>query len=107
MTNLSCCCSRVTSQDDLRYLEADENKNLDFLAGGGQPPRDGLEHFPQLWCPNGTYSAHGQVFLVPLSQVGYCGEGGFLLQFSTFQSCGAPLARTRRMATFCWCRCCR
>ncbi len=65
-------------QDDLRYLEADENKNLDFLAGGGQPPRDGLEHFPQLWCPNGTYSAHGQVFLVPLSQVG--GGGGLVLE---------------------------
>lgn len=61
-------CRPLPSPDDLRYLEADENKNLDFLAGGGQPPRDGLEHFPQLWCPNGTYSAHGQVFLVPLSQ---------------------------------------
>lgn len=24
----------------------------------------------QLWCPNGTYSAHGQLFLVPLTQVG-------------------------------------
>ena len=61
--------SACPSQDDLRYLEADESKNLDFLGGGGQPPPDGLEHFPQLWCPNGTYSAHGQVFLVPLSQV--------------------------------------
>jgi hypothetical protein len=55
-------------QDDLQYLEADESKNLDFLAGGGAPPADGLEHFPCLWCPNGTYSAHGQLFLVPLSQ---------------------------------------
>jgi chloride channel 7 len=61
-------CRPLPSPDDLQYLEADENKNLDFLAGGGQPPRDGLEHFPQLWCPNGTYSAHGQIFLVPLSQ---------------------------------------
>ena len=61
-------------QDDLQYLEADESKNLDFLAGGGAPPADGLEHFPRLWCPNGTYSAHGQLFLVPLSQarVSFC-----------------------------------
>ncbi|EFN52659.1 hypothetical protein CHLNCDRAFT_138594 [Chlorella variabilis] len=63
-------CRPLPSPDDLQYLEADEDKNLEFLAGGGEPPDDGLEHFPRLWCPNGTYSAHGQLFLVPLSQVG-------------------------------------
>lgn len=61
-------CRPLPSPDDLRYLEIDDDKNLDFLAGGGTPPADGLEHFPRLWCPNGTYSAHGQLFLVPLSQ---------------------------------------
>lgn len=60
-------------QDDLQFLEAGESKNLDFLGGGGSPAlAGGLEHFPQLWCPNGTYSAHGQLFLVPLSQASGC-----------------------------------
>ena len=56
--------------DDLAYMEAGEGKGLDFLGGGGATS---LRHFQQLWCPNGTYSAHGQVFLVPLSQVGVMG----------------------------------
>lgn len=84
------CATLPTSQDDLRYLEADENKNLDFLAGGGQPPRDGLEHFPQLWCPNGTYSAHGQVFLVPLSQVGFAVMDGVLVAIFHFPQLWCP-----------------
>ena len=66
----ACRAACDSLQDDLRYLEADEDKNLDFLAGGGASPENSLEHFPRLWCPNGTYSAHGQLFLVPLSQVG-------------------------------------
>ncbi|KAL4855536.1 Chloride channel protein A [Chlorella vulgaris] len=61
-------CHPLPSPDDLQYLEADDDKNLDFLAGGGEAPINALEHFPRLWCPNGTYSAHGQIFLVPLSQ---------------------------------------
>ena len=60
-------------QDDLRALEADDTRDLDFLAGGGASPADGLAHFPRLWCPPGTFSAHGQLFLVPLSKVpGFC-----------------------------------
>ena len=49
-------------QDDLKYLEASEDKNEEFYGGGGEGAAAGrtLEHFPQLWCPNGTYSAYGQ-----------------------------------------------
>ena len=80
-TVLHCAVPRGTAwyrpQDDLRYLEADEDQDLDFLSGGGDTPAGGgLAHFPQLWCPNGTYSARGQLFLVPLSQVG--GQAGAL-----------------------------
>ena len=52
-------------QDDLKYLEASEDKNEEFYGGGGGGAAGGrpLEHFPQLWCPNGTYSAYGQVLL--------------------------------------------
>ena len=50
-------------QEDLKYLEASEDKNEEFYGGGGGGAAGGrpLEHFPQLWCPNGTYSAYGQV----------------------------------------------
>ena len=56
-------------QDDLAFLEADEDRDSDFLSGSGEPQR-GLQHFPRLWCPAGQYSTSGQIFLVPLSQVG-------------------------------------
>ena len=46
-------------QEDLLYLEASEDSGEDFYNGSGaeRPP----EHFPRLWCPNGTYSSGGQV----------------------------------------------
>ncbi len=40
---------------------ADEDE--EFYAGVGQFANNTLEHFPQLWCENGTYSEHGQVVL--------------------------------------------
>ena len=48
-------------QDDLKYFEASEDRDEEFYAGGGQYRRHGLEHFPQLWCHNGSYSVYGQV----------------------------------------------
>jgi hypothetical protein len=46
----------------LKYFEASEDKDEEFYAGGGQyQGRHGLEHFPQLWCQNGSYSIYGQV----------------------------------------------
>ena len=33
----------------------------EFYAGGGQFRRQESEHFPQLWCANGSYSVYGQV----------------------------------------------
>ncbi len=53
----------ASAQEDLKYLEASEDKNEEFYGGGGAGVVGGrpLEHFPQLWCPNGTYSAYGQV----------------------------------------------
>ena len=47
-------------QEDLKYFEASEDMDEEFYAGGGQFRRHGLEHFPQLWCENGTYSVYGQ-----------------------------------------------
>ena len=51
----------VFEQEDLKYFEASEDADEEFYAGGGQFRRHGLEHFPQLWCANGTYSVYGQV----------------------------------------------
>ena len=54
-------------QEDLKYFEAKEDDVVayeaeEFYAGGGQFSRTGgQEHFPQLWCRNGTYSLNGQV----------------------------------------------
>lgn len=56
-------------QDQMTFLEADETipsaghpdeKTEDFYGGGGQVRKGGKEHFPQLWCANGTYSSYGQ-----------------------------------------------
>jgi hypothetical protein len=47
-------------QVDLAYFEASEDNDEEFYAGGGQFRRHGLEHFPQLWCANGSYSVYGQ-----------------------------------------------
>lgn len=52
-------CPVILPQDDLKFLEASEDKNEEFYGGGGSVRP--LEHFPQLWCPNGTYNAYGQV----------------------------------------------
>ena len=49
------------AQEDLKYFEASEDQDEEFYAGGGQYRRHGLEHFPQLWCQNGSYSVYGQV----------------------------------------------
>ena len=47
------------------WLEAKDDQDAvvteEFYAGGGQVARRGLEHFPQLWCPAGSYSVYGQV----------------------------------------------
>ena len=40
-------------------MEMSEDANEEFYGGGGSIRP--LEHFPQLWCRNGTYSAYGQV----------------------------------------------
>lgn len=48
-------------QEDLNLFEASEDADEEFYAGGGQYRRHGLEHFPQLWCQNGSYSVYGQV----------------------------------------------
>ena len=52
-------------QADLVWLEAKDDQDAvvteEFYAGGGQVARRGLEHFPQLWCPAGSYSVYGQV----------------------------------------------
>lgn len=57
------CCGL---QADLRFLEATDPSDAgdadeQFYAGGGQFKARGTEHFPQLWCQNGTYSVYGQV----------------------------------------------
>ena len=49
----------LSLQEDLKFLQASEDANEEFYGGGGSERP--LEHFPQLWCPNGTYSAYGQV----------------------------------------------
>ena len=46
-------------EDTSQYTAADE-KSEDFYGGGGQFRKGGKEHFPQLWCSNGTYSSYGQ-----------------------------------------------
>ena len=63
-------CLPLPSADDLTYLEASEDADDAFYAGGGQAARGGASpsHFPRLWCPPGRYSAHGQLFFTPLSQ---------------------------------------
>ena len=57
-------------QKDLDYLEASEDQDEEFYAGGGQYRRRGLEHFPQLWCDVGKYSLYGQVLTCV-----WCGQG--------------------------------
>ena len=58
-------CASLPEQTDLEYLEAKDDPAAitteEFYAGGGQVARRGLEHFPQLWCPAGSYSIYGQV----------------------------------------------
>ncbi|CAK0770655.1 hypothetical protein CVIRNUC_003789 [Coccomyxa viridis] len=61
-------CKPLPIQEDLNLFEASEDADEEFYAGGGQYRRHGLEHFPQLWCQNGSYSVYGQVFFTPLSQ---------------------------------------
>ncbi len=51
----------ASTQEDLNLFEASEDADEEFYAGGGQYRRHGLEHFPQLWCQNGSYSVYGQV----------------------------------------------
>lgn len=46
-------------QEDLQYLEASEDAATEEFYGGGGEEKP-LEHFPRLWCPNGTYSSGGQ-----------------------------------------------
>ena len=53
--------SGFITQEDLNLFEASEDADEEFYAGGGQYRRHGLEHFPQLWCQNGSYSVYGQV----------------------------------------------
>ena len=60
-------------QSALEYFEAIdgekeyERNSEDLYAGGGQyrraVERTPIEHFPQLWCNNGSYSVYGQVGL--------------------------------------------
>ena len=58
-------------QEDLNLFEASEDADEEFYAGGGQYRRHGLEHFPQLWCQNGSYSVYGQVGrLCPHQEIG-------------------------------------
>ena len=50
--------------------EQHERDSEDLYGGGGQTYRRGVErtpveHFPQLWCSNGTYSIYGQVCQPP------------------------------------------
>ena len=61
-------------QTQLEYFEAIdgeeayERNSEDLYAGGGQyrraVERTPIEHFPQLWCNNGSYSVYGQVGLL-------------------------------------------
>ena len=60
-------CAPLPPPDDLRFLEASEDADDAFYAGGGQAG-PGAAHFPRLWCPPGHYSTHGQLFFTPLSQ---------------------------------------
>ena len=68
-------------QDQMVFLEADEEatsyadsdeKTEDFYGGGGQFRKGGKEHFPQLWCANGTYSSYGQAGVVSLFCILFC-----------------------------------
>lgn len=62
----------ATAQEDLKYFEASEDADEEFYAGGGQFRRHDLEHFPQLWCANGTYSVYGQVQSALASSALHC-----------------------------------
>lgn len=73
----------VKLQDQMTFLEAVEDtssyagadeKSEDFYGGGGQFRKGGKEHFPQLWCSNGTYSSYGQVTacVIPVSDSSPC-----------------------------------
>jgi len=81
-------CLNLPAPDDLRFLEASEDADDAFYAGGGAESgvRSGgngggnggsfpapnsnapTTHFPRLWCPAGQYSSAGQLALTPLSQ---------------------------------------
>ena len=66
-------CAPLPEQTDLEFLEAKDDPAAimteEFYAGGGQVARRGLEHFPQLWCPAGSYSIYGQVRSKPGGRV--------------------------------------
>ncbi len=57
-------------EDTSSYAGADE-KSEDFYGGGGQFRKGGKEHFPQLWCSNGTYSSYGQVTACMIPVLGF------------------------------------
>ena len=85
-------CLNLPAPDDLRFLEASEDADDAFYAGGGAESspvgvrsdaatggiggNNGVNnnnngpttHFPRLWCPAGQYSSAGQLALTPLSQ---------------------------------------
>ncbi|KAK9790124.1 hypothetical protein WJX73_008199 [Symbiochloris irregularis] len=61
-------CHSLPNRSDLEQFEQSEDMDEEFYAGGGQFRRQESEHFPQLWCANGSYSVYGQVFFTPLSQ---------------------------------------
>ena len=83
-------------QEDLRYLEADEDLDEDFLGGGGEVvSAAGLRHFPRLWCSEGQYSAGGQLFMVPLSQA-----------LRLVMHLGEPLPAGRCAGSLAWARVC-
>ena len=70
LVSVVCLLQMGMLQDQMTFLEAVEDtssasgadeKSEDFYGGGGQFRKGGKEHFPQLWCGNGTYSSYGQV----------------------------------------------
>lgn len=76
-------------EDTSSYASADE-KSEDFYGGGGQFRRGGKEHFPQLWCSNGTYSSYGQASLYAFLK--YC----ILPQHSSIMPTAACLVATMK-----------
>ena len=60
-------CAPLPPAEDLRFLEASEDADEELYGGGGAAAA-GPEHYRRLWCPEGRYSVHGQLFFAPLSQ---------------------------------------